>query len=347
MKTSIIILFLSLCSTTGLYAQQLGSFEPKSNKHGLGKLKKVKKKIYIAKFNVNYEVFKSSKDYSAGGSTFGGGVRGSAEASAAVGLKGISESDLQEKTDQLYQEYIAMLKNAGFEIISADEAGKTEAYENWDRLSGGSVNKSQLPGVLTVRPSGYDYFVKRVSKKGKEKTGLIANYPALSKDMNNAIIGEVDLTVMFSENGKQYFKAGGFAKVKIKTNLRVIDNYTITAPKKSIMKGGGIETINVTSRVAFYSGKIGLASLSGYDGILKKPLEIENVIPEEKIVAMSVAKSDAMGTDWGVIRVYSAEASETSKMQLFDIDSKLYSESAYQAVKKIVDTHTKGFLESL
>ncbi|MEM9819626.1 MAG: hypothetical protein AAF985_01085 [Bacteroidota bacterium] len=346
MKYLIMSLLLVLCCMTVAPAQQLGKFEPKVKKYGLGKLKKAKDKVYIARFNINFEVHKASQEFKQGSKMFGGGVRGDAEAKAAVALKGINEADLQAKTDQLYEEFIAELKAAGLQIIGADEAAQTKTYSKWERKSGGQINKSQYPGVLTVRPTGYDYFVKRVNKKGKEKTGFVKNYPALSKQLGDAIIADVDLTIMFSEDGKKYFKAGGFAKVKIKTNLRLIDNYTITAPKKGIFKGA-VQTVPVRSNVAFYFGKVGMGSTTAYEGILKKPLNIENIIANEKIVASAVAKSDTWGTDYGVIRVYRAENVESVQYKLIDVDSEIYSQGAYTACKTMLDTHTKGFLEKL
>jgi len=282
----ILVLIISFFGQT-LVAQQFGQFESKINKAGLGKLKNSKKSVYIAKFNINYEVYKSSSDFSHGGATFGGGVRGDASAKAAVGLQGIQEDDIQANTDLLYKEYIDELQAAGLDIITAGEAGNTAAYEGWELKQGGTINKSQYPGVLTARPTGFEYFVKRVTKKGKEKTGFVQNYGALSKELGNAIIAEIDLIVMFSENGKQYFNIGGVAKTKIKTNLRLVDSYTITAPKKTIMKGGGVSTQLVQSKVGFYSGKVGMASTTTFIGTLKKPYEINDVIPEEKIKAVS------------------------------------------------------------
>ena len=143
--STLIILFVQ-----NIDAQTLDSFEPKINKYGLGKLKKASNKVFIAKFNINYEMYKSSQDFQAGGSTWGGGVRGSAKASLAVGLKGIQEADLIEKTDLLYKEFVALLEAEGLDVITASEAEKVPAYEGWEQLQGGTVNKSQYPGVLTI-----------------------------------------------------------------------------------------------------------------------------------------------------------------------------------------------------
>ena len=95
---------------------------------------------------------------------------------------------------------------------------------------------------------------------------------------------------MFSEAGKEYFKFGNSAKTKVKTNLRVVDNYVITAPKKSIIAGSN-SVQNVMSKVAFYYGKVGLGSATAYEGFLKSSFEIDGLIPEEKICLLYTSPS--------------------------------------------------------
>ncbi len=158
MKQLLQYLFLGLLlfALPQAQAQTLGEFNPNTKKYGMGKLKKNHTRVYIAKFNINYELFKSSKTYKAGGQMMGGGVRGDAEAEVAVGLQGIEEADLIATSTQLYQGFVAQLEAAGYSIVSAKEAAKTKAYESWMLKSGGQVNRSQYPGVATVSPEGYD-----------------------------------------------------------------------------------------------------------------------------------------------------------------------------------------------
>ena len=339
---STVILLFSL----GLAAQTLGEFKPSDNSFGLGKLKKAPKRIYISKFDVNYEVYKTAQDFKQGGSMLGGGVRGDATSKLAVGLLGVQHEDLIRVTDELYSDFKGMLESKGITIISAEQAGSAKAYEDWELIKGGEINKSQLPGILTVSPTGYSYYVKRVNKKGEQKTGLINNYAALSRDLDDAIIADVSLTVMFTRDGNNVIDLNQ-AKVKVNTDFRLIDTYTVTAIKeKAIMKGANSYDV-VQSSVAFYHGKVGLGSTTTYSGSMKKPLQIEGVIKEDKIVSVTKQASSTTAVSNGVMSFYTADNREGSETSAIEVDSKLYASGALMACKQMIEYHTKNFLENI
>lgn len=139
MKTRISLTALILMFVFTSQAQTLGEFNVKTSEMGKAKLRSAPKKIYIASFNVYYEVYKEAIDFQRGGSTLGGGERSNATARAAIGLGGINDKDIQEKTNQLYIEFVADLKKGGLEIISPDVARKIEVYQDWEKASGPSV----------------------------------------------------------------------------------------------------------------------------------------------------------------------------------------------------------------
>ncbi len=346
MKKQLLLVAVLLFTSWGIKAQTLGEFKPTDSSNGLGKLKKAPKKVYIAKFDVNYEVYKTSQDFKQGGSMLGGGVKGNATAKAAVGLSGIQNEDLLRITDELYTDFTGMLEAKGITIISAEEAGKVKAYEDWELIKGGEINKSQLPGILTVSPTNYGFYVKKVNKKGAHKTGFINNYPALSKDLGDVIIAEISLTVMFTKEGNNILPSNQ-AKVKIMTDFRLVDNYVVTSiNEKSAFKGANTSD-NVQSGVAFYHGKVGLGSTTVYSGLLKKPLPIEGVIKDDKIVSITKQASSTTATSFGAMSMYSAENREGVETSVIEVDSKQYSNGALLACKQMLDYHTKNFLENI
>ncbi len=203
MKTRqlILLLVLAISFATATNAQTLSEFKPADASYGESKAKKAKR-IFISSFFVNYQIYNEKQKTKAGGSTFGGGMRGDAKAEASVGLDGLSEADVQSITDKLYQDFLSKIKNLGYTLITVDEAAKTKTYEDYELLKGGKVNLSQLPGCMATAPNGYDFFVKKVTKSGKTKSGgFMGNaqflYPALSSQLDDAIIASVDLTVLF------------------------------------------------------------------------------------------------------------------------------------------------------
>ena len=67
----------------------------------------------------------------------------------------------------------------------------------------------------------------------------------------------------------------------------------------------------------------------------------------EKIVALAITKSDTQGVDFGLVRVYSADASEDTEIKMFEVDSKMYSKGTYLATSKFIQNHTLGFFDNL
>lgn len=163
---SLILLFLF---TLRAFSQNLGDFKPKDQSYGLKKIKT--KRLYIASFTVNYQVYNEKEEFKQGGSMFGGGSKGDAKAELSVGLQGITEKGVQDVTDRLYQDFTKMLKDGGVEIITAEEAGKTDTYDGFVKLTGGAINEAQFPGTLASSPTGMEYYVKKVNDAGKEKSG--------------------------------------------------------------------------------------------------------------------------------------------------------------------------------
>jgi hypothetical protein len=178
-----------------VWAQSLGEFKPADTSYGLNKIAKSKtNRIYIAGFDVNFQVYNEKQDYRQGGAMMGGGMRGDALAEVSVGLEGLDEKTVQEITDKLYKEYIAKLEAKGLNIITADEAAKTDSYDGFMRIKGGAVTMAEIPGVMSCSPTGYEFFVKDVNKDGKSKKGgFLGNqammYPKLSKELGDAIVG--------------------------------------------------------------------------------------------------------------------------------------------------------------
>lgn len=349
MKTKILLIALSL-GVTIANAQSLGEFKPKDQKYGINKAKKADK-IFISSFSVNYQVYNEKESFKQGGSMLGGGYKGDAKAELSVGMTGLNESDVQSITDKLYQDYVAQLKEKGFEIISADAAENTATYADYVRLKGGTVSKAQFPGTMSSSPTGYEYFVKKITSKGKAKSGGFLNnpamlYPKLSKDLGDAVVASVDIFVMFIED-KNAFKGAG-ANIKVKTNLRIADVESIIMTSDASFKlKGQNQYVPISSAVSFYHGKMGLASTTSYVGTLGKPLEINDVIEDTKLQSFAKNSQDVLGTSMGMYRVFNPDNTESKSTKIISVDSKKYVDGVYMGAKQFMDYHTKAFLNDL
>src|SRR5687767_2363514 len=276
--------------TACVWAQSLGEFKPTDSSYGLNKIGKSKtNRIFIAGFDVNFQVYNEKQDYRQGGAMLGGGVRGDALAEVSVGLEGLDEKTVQEITDKLYKDYVTKLEAKGLTLITADEAAKTDSYDGFMRIKGGTVTMAEIPGVMSCAPTGYEFFVKNVNKDGKSKKGgFLGNqammYPKISKELGDAIVGTVDLTVLFMYE-QDGFKGNG-AKVKVKTSLRLVSREAVTMTSDAKIKMKGQNTITqVVSDVSFYHGKAGAGATSAYSGSMSRPLAILGVLDDEKITS--------------------------------------------------------------
>jgi len=349
MKSTFFIAAFLLLVSSGMMAQTLGEFKPKDDAYGVNKARNAKR-IYIAGFEVNYQIYNEKQDYKQGGSTLGGGMRGDAMAEVSVGLEGLDEKTVQEITDKLYKEYIAKIQAKGLTIINADEAVKIDTYSDYERVQGGKVSLAQIPGVMTSTPTGFEYFIKGTKKDGKEKTGgFLGNqammFPKLSKELDDAIIGNVDITVLFIQDGNGFTGSG--AKVKVKTSLRVIatEGLTMASDAKIKMKGQNTVT-TVTSTVGFYHGKVGAGATTSYLGSLSKPLFINDVLDEQKIVSSSTGGMTA-GTTTMYGTFYSVRNGNNKNAKVLQVDPAKYSEGVYAATSKFLEHHTDAFLTKL
>ena len=349
MKKLAISLCLWLACSTLVLSQSVGTLAPSTAKYGLKKLKKAPKKVYISTFNINYEVYKEAIDFKAGGRSFGGTYRSDATARAAIGLSGIEAGQIQRVTNQLYKEYVAKLEAAGLEIITPDEAAQTDVYNNWQKAQGPSISESGIPGVLTAVPEGFAYLYKKEGKDGKKKKGFMGgNFvaPALSKQLDGAIIAEVDLYVMFTEDKEDLFK-GNAAKVKVLTNMRLVGEYAVTAEKKKGLRLKGAQTIDrISSKVSFAQGKQGLGSLISYNGGVKKPLEVEGVIKKEKVTAYQ-SQGSSTPTSFSTYSFLDLADRFSKTTAWITVDGGKYASGLYNACKAAIDTHTDAFLQNV
>jgi hypothetical protein len=345
MKKALFIAIIFAFTLPLLHAQTLGEFKPKDDSYGVNKAKNAKR-IYIAGF----QVYNEKEDFKQGGRMLGGGMKGDASASLSVGLEGLDEKTVLEITDQLYQEYIEKIKAKGLTIITADEASRIESYEGYERVQGGKVSLAQLPGVMTVSPTGFEYFVKKVDKDGKEKKGgFLGNeamkYAKMSKDLDDAIIGSVDITVLFVQD-QQAFTGSG-ANIKVKTNLRIIgvEGLTMASDAKIKMKGQNTVT-TVTSTVAFYHGKVGAGATTVYSGTLSKPLYIQGVIEDTKLQSFARGGMDA-GTPTIYGTFYSVRNGNNANAKIISVDPAKYKEGVLAGASKFLSFHTDEFLSAL
>ena len=320
-------------------AQKVGEIEFEKVPGSMAKsMRNAPKRIYIAEFFVNYQMAYSQTSIARGGREFGGGYRGDAKATLNVAIPGVDPQELQNLIDELYKTFVDRLKSEGFEIVSADEAGKTDQFSDWDRKSGGELSQAQFPGYLGTAPSGFDYFIKKTDDKGREKRGMGTYQIKLSNDLNGAIVAKVNLAIPFVEEaegkGSKLLRdaVGGVAKVVIKPNLRLAQSESVQIGK---MSGASV----VTSSEFFY--KESLRNAGGVNFKLKKDVEIDGVFEEKKYKASESADTDLWGSDAGHLTIFHFSDKEIENTQPIPCDPQVYvkgvREVSTQFIKKTLE----------
>jgi hypothetical protein len=363
MKKNLCIAF-AICCVTFIQSQSVGDMKIKQSKFGLNNIKKAPKKIFINTFNINYEFYREAIDYKNGGN--GGriaGNKGSATARAAVGLGGINANEILKETNKIYKEFLDRLNSEGYEVISAEEAGKTDTYRDW-KIAKGPYAVEEIPGMMTCMPEGYAFFYKKKTDNGKIKRGTFGNsmvLPKLSKELGDAVIADINLYVMFSENGTNLLSGG--AKVKIKTNLRLANQYIFTVPKKlkkkksvagklfgSVQIKGAVDTYTASSSVAFTQGKmkVGLGAMAQYTGTLKEDLEIEGVLSKQKIVAYQ-KQGSFVPTSFSTFSDYldAKEDKFSTTTKWINVDGNKYKEGFYNACHIYLEKQMDEFFNKI
>lgn len=219
-------------------------------------------KVYIRSFKVYYQMIAEAEKTNHGGRQFGGGAyKGDATARMCVAVKGVDPEQLQQLTNDLYNQFVAQLKAENLEVYTADEIPAIEFYEGWEKITGPHINEEQLKGYLMVAPANYSYYVKRVTEKGKEKDTFIDKAYKVSEELEDMIVADVNINV-----ASLWLDASaklGSAKVK----------------------GGPFLRIAPGSTIKFQSGrlnKLNAAPLTASMVLVKKPLVINGVFEAEK-----------------------------------------------------------------
>lgn len=313
------------------HAQELGKLKMTDYSYGVGKFKKAKR-VYIAYFNVNFELYKEAVDYKQGGKGFGSSRSSDATARAAIGLSGVDSADIQATTNRLYEEFVAEMKSYGLEIVSTEEAKATKVMKKWEMAKGPYVIESEIPGVMVSVPDNFSFLYNGSNITDKS--------PKLSKQLDDAIVVGVNLYAMFSQDKANLFK-GKAAKVKLLTNYRLVGKYAASVPKTKGLRLKGSSTVHrVSSGVNFTWSKmrIGAGALAQYSGTLKKPLEIGGVMKKEKVVAYQKQGSSTPTSFSSYSHMDLANRFSTTAKWI-DVDSKAYSQGLYSAGDAFIKGH--------
>lgn len=369
MRTRLFILMLGLGSLLTTNSQNLGDFKPKEQRGAYGSRKFKSKDVYIANFSVNYQLY-NLKTTKTNGGFMGRALSGKTKASLAVGMN-IPATTLQQITDDAYQNFIQDLKSKGFNVLNGDTAANTKYYEGYQRFENMEMSLSEVPGMITVYPKNTVFFVKGFTNDGKKKQGgflgsinrlknddgrnsitsEIRTYSKLSSELNDATIINADVYVLFLDVKKPYQGRG--AKITANTNLRIAayEHVKSRVKNKSFTTKIGLtgkskeKNYLCVSAIDFVSGKhnIGSSPLGTYTGVLKKDLQINDVVGKEKIQAFAKTDTDYIGIETAFGKMYRADNISVENTALIKANANKYEKGVAQAITKFLEHHVNEF----
>lgn len=308
-------------------------------------LAKAPKKVYINNFKIYYQMIAEAEKTVYGGRQFGGGsYTGDATAKLAVGVEGLEPQDLQELTDQIYSSYISSLESNGLAVLSARDIQGIPFYEEHQRLDGPRINQEQVKGSLMVVPTGFSYYVKKVTKKGKEKSGglmgavmnvngnsagdfVSALYhkglPKVSKELEDAIVVDVAINVpsIYLDPKSKL----GTAKVKGGPYLRVQNARATYASGKSNKPGAAYPNTAV-------------------ELTLNKPLVINGVFKGEEFKAVAT-KSRTTVPSYATF--FTVEDKSVELTNTIECDASVYKKKVGDAVSVFLNASLEKFSAGL
>lgn len=173
-----------------LKAQEMGKKTINLQSAGTKDFQTAPKKVFLKNFKVYYQMIAEAEKTTYGGRQLGGGsYTGNATARLAVGVEGVDPVHLQELTNDIYNDYKSRLESMGFEVLTSKDVN-IEFFEGWELLEGPRINQEQIEGSLMVIPDGFNYYVRKVKKSGKEKSGaFMGGVVGESAEFASAIYG--------------------------------------------------------------------------------------------------------------------------------------------------------------
>ncbi|MDK2910322.1 MAG: hypothetical protein PWR20_1889 [Bacteroidales bacterium] len=313
-KVLIILLGFNFLFTVS-FAQTISEITLQKDVKGKSKLKKAPKKAFIAGFRVMYQLIYSAEEVKKG-AVYEDFVIGESKASLTLGLHGLSERDLIDNTNYLYQEFVQRLRDEGYEVITASDLPPIKEFEGWEKKQGGKLINAQFKGYAMCYPEGFEYYVKGTKADGREKTTFTDNSAKISHQAGNIMVIKVNLVLPMAEDAESYASRAldlGGAKVVAEPKLTLSNR---------LLVGKGLIN-NVTTGVSFINSEaMGLPTSFGVYS-LKDEVEISGVVESKKYKVEANRDYDFWGGA-GAWRVFEWEDRVMKKVIPVEVDPNTY-----------------------
>ncbi len=302
MKKIILTLLLSIPFIVN--AQIISEKDVKITESGAKKLQDSPKKIYFREFTIGYQYIIES-------STSGYDGKSKTNISMTAGLVSeLSDDDIQNITDNAYQKVAKSLQQAGFTIVTTDEAKAIGEFKGRNNIFVGGQS-ILLGGRIYTAPKGTKYLRSPAGNAVKVSEEL-GNIPVIDLGVN------IDFASIIEDK-----QAGGSSVLKGEFGLGAYP-FKSTITRKGNGKFGNAETVIQLSSKNY------------------KAIEIEGVIAKEKI---SKRAEGEYRYDWGNNLKY-AQNKKVAITNPVKADKQMYITKVSQALDDYLDIFISQLIEN-
>lgn len=344
---SIISVFTLFFLSQNSFSQDISEVKCKSQ-GGTGKLKGKPKKVFVNNFVVHYQFYNKKQKSSSGG--FANGVlKGSSKAEMFVGLDNLTEKDFQEVTNRIFDNFKQDFKNKGYEIIDANTLSGVKALEGREKMQYSAAMYDQYPGVMSVSPSNHTFY-------SYTESVFKPNYASnLSKDLDNAVVANVELFVFFVEDENSWAKKNTKSEIKVDTQLRLVSyDHVRAVNEEKVSKLRALTLGKKKDEVMFAQCKVelicGRAPIGGsaevaFIGTLKDDVQVNGAYEAEKVSSYAKSHEDNLGIETAIGRTYSTIDTKASTALVIDVDVEKYKKGVAMASNAFIDCQISEFLK--
>jgi len=136
----------------------------------------------------------------------------------ALGLHGLTDRDLIENTNYIYQDFEKKPTDAGYVVITASDLPPIKEFNGWEK----KLIEDQFKGYAIRSPEGFEYYVKGTKADGREKSTFTDNSAKISHQACNIMVIKVNLVLPMAEDAESYASRAldlGGAKVVVTPKL--------------------------------------------------------------------------------------------------------------------------------
>lgn len=343
----LIVLFLLITLSTNGYGQTIGEIKTKDRSVGTNQLKKKPKKVFVNDFVVHYQFYNQKEKNSKGG-MFGNTLKGDAKSKLFLGLDNLTEQDFKDVTNDLFADFKNQLQAKGYEFIDGKNYENTDAFKGRERINNYPVVYDVFPGVASVHPTDYAFY-------STNENFLKMNYGSkLSKDLDDALVADVELFVFFIEDKNSWAQRNKSANIKVETQLRIVafDNVKAINEKEvsklqalTIGKKKQVD-IPAQSQIEFTCGRngIGGSPIVSYIGNLKNDITIDGAFETQTIKSEAKNDEDYIGTQTAFGKVYRANNITVSNSYILPVNVEKYKKGVLKGGSTFLSNHIQNML---